>query len=89
MQPIDVTVIVPCYNTADYLDQCLTSIEANSTVALEVIVVNDGSTDASLSIMRDHAARDGRIRVIDKQNQGYGASVNRGIDEARDRKSVV
>lgn len=83
MQPIDVTVIVPCYNTADYLDQCLTSIEANSKVALEVIVVNDGSTDGSLSIMRAHAERDGRIRVIDKENQGYGASVNRGIDEAR------
>ncbi len=83
MQPIDVTVIVPCYNTAGYLDQCLASIEANSKVALEVLVVNDGSTDDSFSIMQAHAARDARIRVIDKENQGYGASVNRGINEAR------
>ncbi len=83
MQPIDVSVVVPCYNTAEFLDECLLSIEANNQVALEIIVVNDGSTDASLSIMRAHEALDKRIRVIDKQNEGYGASVNRGIDEAR------
>lgn len=82
-QPIDVSVIVPCYNTETFLDQCLTSIEANRTARIEIIVLNDGSTDGSLAIMRSHERADERIRVIDKPNQGYGASVNRGISEAR------
>ena len=80
---IEVSVIVPCFNTAQYLDQCLTSIEADDLASLEVIVLNDGSTDNSLEIMRRHEEIDSRIRVIDKPNQGYGATVNRGIEESR------
>ena len=80
---VDVTVVIPCYNTEAYLDEALTSAEQNDCVALEILVLNDGSTDGSLEIMRAHEAADPRVRVIDKQNQGYGASVNRGIDEAR------
>ncbi|MBQ6410574.1 MAG: glycosyltransferase [Atopobiaceae bacterium] len=83
MTNVDVTLIVPCYNTERYLDQALTSARRNDRVSLEIIVLNDGSTDDSLAIMRAHEAQDSRIRVIDKDNQGYGASVNRGIDEAR------
>lgn len=80
---IDVSVIVPCYNTEKFLDQALASIEQNDRCSLEVIVLNDGSTDGSLKIMRAHEAADARVRVIDKPNQGYGASVNRGMSEAR------
>ena len=80
---MDVSVIVPTYNTERFLDQALTSAEQNSRVDIEIICLNDGSTDGSLKIMQDHASRDERIRVIDKANQGYGASVNRGLDEAR------
>ena len=80
---IDVTVVVPCYNTETYLDQALSSIEANDRCSLEVLAVNDGSTDGSLDIMRAHEAADSRVRVIDKPNQGYGATVNRGFSEAR------
>lgn len=83
MADIDVSVIVPCYNTEAYLDQALASAEQNDRISLEIIVLNDGSTDGSLQIMRAHEAADPRVRVIDKQNQGYGASVNRGLDEAR------
>ena len=79
---IDVSVIIPCYNTERFLDQALTSAEQNDACGLEIIVLNDGSTDGSLDIMRAHAARDPRVRVIDKANQGYGATVNRGILEA-------
>lgn len=82
-QRIDVSVIVPCYNTEKYLDQALSSAEQNDRCNLEIIVLNDGSTDGSLAIMQEHAARDPRVRVIDKQNEGYGTSVNRGFDEAR------
>ena len=82
-QTVDVSVIVPCYNTERYLSQALSSAGQNSRCDLEIIVLNDGSTDASLDIMRAYASRDKRIRVIDKENQGYGATINRGIDEAR------
>lgn len=80
---VDVSVLVPCYNTERYLDQALASAERNDRASIEIIVLNDGSTDGSLAIMRNHAARDPRVRVIDKANEGYGASMNRGIREAR------
>ena len=81
--PVDVTVIVPCYNTQRYLDQALTSAEQNALCNMEILAINDGSTDDSLRIMQRHASRDRRVRVIDKPNQGYGTTVNRGIAEAR------
>ena len=80
---IDVSVIVPCYNTERFLDEALTSAEQNSLARIEILVLNDGSTDGSLAIMQEHARRDRRIRVIDKYNQGYGTTINRGIEEAR------
>ena len=80
---VDITVIVPTYNTERFLDQALTSAQQNSACSLEILVLNDGSTDESLSIMRRHEHLDSRVRVIDKSNEGYGATVNRGIDEAR------
>ena len=80
---VDVTVVIPCYNTEAYLDEALTSAEQNDCVALEILVLNDGSTDGSPEIMRAHEAADPRVRVIDKQNQGYGATMNRGFAEAR------
>lgn len=79
---IDVSVIVPCYNTEKYLEQCLASIQKNDRINIEVIVVNDGSTDDSLAIMRKFEASDDRFFVIDKPNEGYGASVNKGIAHA-------
>ena len=78
-----VSVIVPIYNVETYLDQCLDSISAQTYRNLEVICINDGSTDGSLAIMQRHASVDGRIRIIDKPNGGYGQGCNRGIDEAR------
>lgn len=81
-KPADVSVVIPIYNVATYLDQCLESVEGQTLATIEIICVNDGSTDDSLAIIQRHAASDSRIRIIDKQNQGYGASCNRGIDNA-------
>lgn len=78
-----VSVIVPVYNVEQYLDQCLDSISAQTYRNLEIICINDGSTDGSLAIIQRHAAADARIRVIDKPNGGYGQGCNRGIAEAR------
>lgn len=77
-----VSVIIPIYNTAQYLDQALSSVTSQTYDNLEIICINDGSTDESLSIIKRHAAADDRIIVIDKQNEGYGASCNRGLEVA-------
>ena len=65
-----VSVIVPIFNAGPYLDQCLLSIENQTYPNLEIICLNDGSTDDSLRIMEQHKSRDRRIIIIDKQNQG-------------------
>lgn len=78
----DVTVIVPCYNVEAYVDQALTSAEQNDRARLQILAVNDGSTDATPQILAAHARRDRRVRVIDKPNGGYGAAINRALREA-------
>lgn len=88
-QTPDVSVILPIFNTERYLDQALDSVSEQSLRSIEIICVNDGSTDGSLEIMQVHAAQDSRIRIIDKQNEGYGASCNRGISEARGRYIAI
>ncbi len=80
---IKVSIIVPVYNNEEYLPQCLDSIRAQTLREIEVIVVNDGSKDASLSIMQSYAAADERFHVIDKPNAGYGDSMNRGLAAAK------
>ncbi|MBQ6395255.1 MAG: glycosyltransferase [Atopobiaceae bacterium] len=82
MERVDVSVILPCYNVSKYLDEAIATARRNDRARMEIICVNDGSTDDSLSIMERHASLDPRVKVIDKPNQGYGASVNRGIDES-------
>lgn len=77
-----ISVIVPIYNAAKFLDQCLESIEGQTHQNLEIICINDGSTDESLEILRRHEAADPRIVVIDKPNEGYGIGCNLGIDRA-------
>ena len=80
-QPL-VSLVVPIYNVADYLEQCLASIQSQSYTNLEIICLNDGSTDSSLALLEAYAARDGRLVIIDKENEGYGKTCNRGISAA-------
>lgn len=77
-----VSVVVPCYNVEKYLHQCLDSIVNQTLKELEIICVNDGSKDSTLSIIEEYAAKDKRIKIIDKPNAGYGDSMNRGFDMA-------
>lgn len=77
-----VSVIVPVYNAQPYLRQALDSLMSQTYGDLEFLLINDGSTDGSLDVLREYEGKDGRVRVIDKENEGYGASCNRGIDEA-------
>lgn len=78
-----VSVIVPTYNVEMYLRECMDSIVRQSLTDMEVICVNDGSTDRSGDILREYAAIDERVRVIEQENAGYGRAVNVGIQEAR------
>lgn len=78
-----VSLLVPIYNVEEYLRECLESARKQTLKDIEIICINDGSTDSSPEILREFAEQDHRFRVIDKPNSGYGASMNRGLDAAR------
>ena len=77
-----ISVIVPVYNTEAYLRKCLDSIIGQTYSNLEIILVDDGSTDQSGAICDEYSARDARIRVIHQENRGLGRARNAGIDIA-------
>ena len=77
------SVIIPVYNTEKYLGKCLDSVCNQTLSDIEVICINDCSTDNSLNILRDYAQKDSRIKIIDfKENKGAAIARNLGIDEA-------
>ncbi len=78
-----VSVIVPVYNVAAYLSTCLNSILNQTLEDIEVICINDGSTDGSREILNRYAKQDQRVRVLHRENRGYGASMNIGLDIAQ------
>ena len=77
-----VSVIVPIYNVERYLAQCIESVLGQTYKNIEIILINDGSTDASLSICKDYVNKDDRIRLVDKKNGGQGAARNIGLEMA-------
>lgn len=77
-----ISVIVPVYNTADYLHICLNSILSNTYKNLEVICVNDGSKDNSSQILRELAEKDSRVKIIEQENQGVSVARNNALDAA-------
>ncbi|WP_075557882.1 glycosyltransferase family 2 protein [Parabacteroides timonensis] len=80
---VKVSIIIPVYNVASYLDTCLLSCVSQTFHDLEIIVVNDGSTDESPHIIKKYAEKDSRIRVITKENQGLVYARKSGLDIAR------
>lgn len=82
MEP-KVSIILPVYNTAEYLPQCLDSILGQTLAEFELICVDDGSTDASPDILSEYSKRDGRISVYRQENQGAGVARNLGLSHAR------
>ena len=77
-----VSVIVPIFNALPYLEQALESLRLQTHAALQVICVNDGSTDASLDVIRKFVESDSRFELLDQVNQGYGAACNNGLSHA-------
>lgn len=78
-----ISIIVPVYNTKEYLPRCIESIRNQTYHNLEIILVNDGSTDESGAICDEYAKKDERIRVIHKENGGSSSARNTGIKAAK------
>ncbi len=74
-----VSIIIPVYNVARYLDDCLKSVLKQTYTNLEIIVVDDGSTDKSLEICHSYAAKDKRVKVLHQENAGVSAARNVGL----------
>ena len=80
---INMSVIIPVYNVEEYLPECLDSLSSQGDIRLEIIIVDDGSTDRSGAIADQYALRDSRIKVIHRANGGSSAARNAGLEAAQ------
>lgn len=76
----EISIIIPIYNCEKYLSRCLDSIINQTFTNIEIICINDGSTDSSLKILQDYKTKDPRIIIINQNNQKLGAARNRGLE---------
>ena len=83
MNMCKVSVLVPVYNVEKYLPQCLDSILAQTLRDIEIICIDDGSKDTSGDVLDRYAEKDSRVRVIHKENGGYGKALNTGMQIAQ------
>lgn len=79
---IKLSIIVPVYNAEEFLEKCLTSLVNQTIIDVEIILVDDGSTDRSLEICKAFAADDSRIRIFEQENSGQSVARNLGLDNA-------
>lgn len=77
-----VSVIVPCYNVAPYVDECMSGLAEQTLGPMEIICVDDGSTDGTLELLYRWREKDNRLRVISQSNAGVSAARNAGLDAA-------
>jgi len=78
-----ISVIVPIYNTEKYLVECVESIREQTYSNIEIILVDDGSTDASIEICDEFSKKDSRVRVFHKENEGSAVAKNFGIQQSK------
>ena len=78
-----VSIIIPVYNTADYIRQTVESVCNQTLKEIEILIINDGSTDNSLEIIQELSQEDTRIRIFNQENQGLSKSRNLGINHAK------
>lgn len=81
----DVSVIIPTHNVAEWVDECLRTIRSAVDVRLEFVVVDDGSTDGTWKIIKEHERQDPRVRAFQSPGQGGGQARNYGVEMARGR----
>ncbi len=77
-----VSIVVPCYNVENYVRQTLDSLSAQTLANIEIICINDGSTDSTLEVLKEYQSQDSRFVIIDKPNGGYGCAMNVGMAAA-------
>jgi glycosyltransferase involved in cell wall biosynthesis len=82
LQPL-VSIIVPIYNAEKYINRCLDSLLSQTLRTIEIICVNDGSTDNSLRVLNEYSKIDGRIRVFNQENRGPGSARNTALDNVK------
>ena len=78
-----VSIVMPVYNVEKYLEPCLDSLLGQTLRDIEIICVDDSSTDKSVEILNKYAAKDKRIRIFHQEHQGAGCARNIGIEKAR------
>ena len=83
MDNIKVSVIMPIYNAENFLKQSLDCLLQQTLKEIEIICVEDGSTDGTFKILKQYAKEDNRIKIIRQKNQGAGSARNRGLKEAK------
>ena len=76
---IKISVIIPVYNAEKYLRECLDSVIEQTLQEIEIICVDDGSTDNSLAILKEYTQKDERLKIIEQANRGAGAARNLGM----------
>ena len=80
MRKPKVSIVIPVYNVENYLRECLDSTAGQTLQNIEIICVNDGSTDSSPAILEEYAAKDSRFVIVHQENAGVSAARNRGMD---------
>lgn len=80
---VKISILIPCYNVEKYLDQCISSVIGQTIEDIEIICINDGSTDKTLEILKRYKSLDRRIKIINKKNTGYGDSMNCALNIAQ------
>ncbi len=80
---IKVSVVIPIYNVEKYIEECLCSVLKQSLQEIEIVCVNDGSKDGSMSVVKHYACKDSRIVIVNKENGGLSSARNVGIDKAQ------
>ena len=80
---VEISVVFPAYNAVDYLDEAISSLINQSFRDLEIICVDDGSTDNTLEVLQSYASKDDRIHIIHQENQGPGGATGTGISKAK------
>lgn len=83
MEKIKISVIVPVFNAEKYLKMCLNSLVSQTLKNIEIICIDDGSTDNSLAILDKFKSKDNRIKIIKQKNYGVSMARNNGISEAQ------
>lgn len=80
-----VSIIIPVYNAEQYISECITTVLAQTYTNIEVLIINDGSTDNSFEVCKEYESLDKRVRVIHQKNAGVSSARNTGIENAQGR----